>query len=219
MLFRSISLISDNIAIYSTYKTVVNIYPNTALITMHGDCTIQVLGSHPAKYLITRPDIVISGLMYGLRTFKYTGRYTIEDTNNKIYSVIAMNPIKQGIMAKLFSKKEHRDDYVRGFITDNEDIIDDYDDVIYGKGHLATCEGNWIDKFCINNEVVWEIDKVEPGILERPMNRLLSDSSQRLDVKAMKEGDLKEAQRIRVMLKSKQKNDKKLREQNSQVVA
>ena len=151
-------LVSREIRIYASHKLLAYAYPNSIQALSYGNKVIQVFGKIPATYQITNPQIEINGLMFGKRTFKYTGTIIIEDTINNLYALLAFNPIKQGFFASLFSKNDRRPDYIRGFITNERKLIDNYESVIFkDTGHLAFIEGYWIEKLSINGEVTWAL--------------------------------------------------------------
>jgi hypothetical protein len=211
-LISSFMLAGKDIFIYSTHKVEAYAYPNSVQGGLCGKKVVQVLGMYPATYKITSPQVEIEGISFGKRSFKYTGKIVIEDTVNDLYGVICVNPIKKGFFANLFGSNDHRADYIKGFITKERRVLKDAESVVFKEvGHEAVCEGYWIESLSFDGKVVWEIDRVKSEVIKRPKNKMLSDSSLRLDVQALKRGDNKEAQRIRSLLNNAQKEDKKLR--------
>ncbi len=208
----SLVLVGKGVKIYATHNVVANTYPNSAKATTRGTRIIEFIGAYPAKISVTHPQAEITGLMFGKRTFNYVGDIIFKDEANKLYGVIRVNPCKRGFFSSIFTRKVHRDDHIKGFITRDKSLVSKPDDSEFDeKGHLAYCEGYWIDKLTFDGKTVWEIDGVRAATFTRPGNRLLSDASLRPDVQALQRGDEKESQRLKELLENVQRNDRKLR--------
>eukprot|EP00826_Nyctotherus_ovalis_P051668 TRINITY_DN6466_c0_g7_i1.p1 TRINITY_DN6466_c0_g7~~TRINITY_DN6466_c0_g7_i1.p1 ORF type:complete len:316 (+),score=34.85 TRINITY_DN6466_c0_g7_i1:83-1030(+) len=211
-LISAFMLMGKDICINATHRMQAYAYPNSVEAVLYGKKVVQVFGVCPATYYITNPLIEVKGMAFGKRIFKYSGQIIIEDTVNELYGVIVINPVKKGLFANLFGDKKHRADYIRGFITKERRVLEEPERVIYKEsGHLSVCEGHWIDSLFFDGKVVWSVDAIQPEELKRPKNKMLSDSTLRLDVQALKRGDEKEAQRIRGLFNSVQREDRKLR--------
>jgi hypothetical protein len=214
----SFLVIGKDIEVSSTHGIVAQTYPNSAKAKTDGKRAIKIGGTHPVEYEITHPHAELAGLMFGKRTFKYAGHITVQDKTNELYAILFINPNKQGFFSSFFTKKPHRDDFIKGFVTKNKNLIEHpKESSLKKKKHLSICEGYWIDRFSIDGEVTWTIDGVQPDPILSQYKKLPSDSSLRLDVKALRNKDEKEAQRLKEELEDAQRNDRKLRESAKKV--
>jgi hypothetical protein len=208
----SIMVVGKDLKVCGLHGIVANTYPNSATATTNGKRVIKVGGEWPVEYEVTHPQTQITGLMLGKRTFNYAGCIRISDESNELYAIVSINPTQQGFFSSLFYKKEHRDDYIKGFITKDKNLVEKYNESLLNKeGHLSYFEGYWIEELKIDGKLVWSIDNMEANTLISPADKLLSDSSLRPDLLALKNNDEAESQRQKDILEEIQRDDRKLR--------
>jgi len=208
----SIMVVGKYLKVFGLHGIIANTYPNSAIATTNGKRIIKLDGEYPVEYEITHPQTQIRGLMLGKRTFNYNGFIKISDKSNELYAIIYINPTQQGFLSSLFYRKEHRDDYIKGFITKDKSLVENPNSALLNKkGHLSYFEGYWIEELSIDGKIVWSINNMRSNTLISPADKLLSDSSLRADLQALKNNDEAESQRQKDILEEIQRNDRKLR--------
>jgi len=211
--------IGKDFYIYGEHKIVPHTYPNSAKINTEGDKMIVICEKSGKKimYKTSNAEVSLSGLMMGKRIFKFQGDLHFEDLTNNLYGIIKFNYGEKGFFSGMFSKKEQRDDYFKGFITKNKELLSKIDEkhIFNNKDILSVCEGNWLDFVKFDGKIYWKLGENEFAKIEKCEEKLLlpSDISYRKDICAFKAKDFKNTEIYREKYEKDEKYDKKLREE------
>jgi len=205
---------SDHYSIDAKYQFVLTTYPNSASFKCIGHRRIKLKDAKETTYLIEFPWAECKGFMFGTRSFRYNGSFTITDMTNKMYAQLRMNAGDKSFAEGLFKKQDSRNDFFKGFITKSEALLKDTSrKAFYSKEIISYIEGNWIDYMMIDGDKYWEMGKVKPAPVTEPTNPLPSDATFRSDLQQLIAGDLDKSQKEKERLEEIQRNDRKLREQ------
>jgi len=180
------------------------------------------------SYYLSYPQCLITGTIMGKRYFNWQGVMSFMAPDEGYFCEVHLNPDKKGGLSGMFSKSHTPQDYFRGYIqkvTANhvmmteqgrksivEDgkkpVVSNPDDI---EQELSSIEGYWTLYLDIDGVRYWSFNDYRPFILTPAPSILPSDSSHRLDIKAMIKENVEEAQIQKDILENIQRRDRKLR--------
>lgn len=161
-------------------------------------------------------DFEVNGIMFGKRTFAFTGNIFIEDKTNGLSSVIELRPKeKKGLLGSIFGKKSKNfPDYFKGFIAQTNDIAYDKKENTYSvdeKLIMCNVEGEWNSHCNLDGKTCWTSGEIKPGKAFKPKYLLPSDCLFREDILFYRAGKNELAQFAKMNLEDLQRKDEKLR--------
>mmetsp|Transcript_46488 Transcript_46488/g.75879 ORF Transcript_46488/g.75879 Transcript_46488/m.75879 type:complete len:395 (+) Transcript_46488:219-1403(+) len=180
---------------------------NMVKITHEGTHTLKLPDG--AKITWGLPSFSVHGIFYGERIANVCGRMVLTDEQNGLTCIVRFNPNEKGFFSQLFSWQQ-----------DKTTPSDFFEAKIYRhdkntpaeKGEIiAEGEGSWLDKVLFKGEVLWDIKDTHPSHpipLDHP---LPSDSRFREDLITLIKGDFDEAQKAKVRVEEKQREEARFR--------
>jgi len=169
------------------------------------------------KIIFRMPSIKISGALFGDRVVEYEGDIEFEYPNYNIYATVKFNPEPFGFWDRFmtFSKKQPLpSDFVKGEIFKKSNTLHDNSD--NERVIISTLFGSWLGRIHFDGITYWDIFQQEnmdtPIPVEHP---LPSDSRFREDLAALQQSDFNLAQKNKVKMEEKQRNEAKLRKHST----
>lgn len=164
--------------------------PNTLHATKKGRHLFSFFDGTILEY--EPPSMEISGIVMGERNVNYVGKFSIRDVTHKLVCDCVFKT-KKGIVGSLTSWMGSSQSHPTDFFTAT---ISQYSDQNPNKVELTQGLGSWLEYVSFDDHKLWTIrDQIgmEWGQPEETL-MLPSDSSYRLDMKYLKEGNIKQAQ-------------------------
>lgn len=167
------------------------------------------------KIVFRYPKVKIHGTVFGKRTIYPSGVMTFEDERNRLRAVIVFN---YGKKRRLFGsrKKGTKIDDIEGIIYYAKKglkqpkiaEIKQLTDVELPVAHIL---GSWLHNLKIGGTTFWDIDRVQPYVLQYTKDPLPSDWRFREDLIWLRRNDLVVSQEWKTRLEVEQRRVEKLR--------
>jgi len=198
----------------------------TGLNTIHGQRIGQTVieFKNGDKIVAANPEMKIEGIMMGDRTLNHIKSFTITDKTNQLTAEITFNYEEVGTLSKITTGFKN---FFKPVPLVTKPFSDTFSVVIYkgdnykelnetGKNGLSRGSGSWLSFIEIDGEVYWRVgDSVEGETwTQNDIAKLVSDSTNRLDSKYIKEKNYDQAQKEKDALENLQRHDAKLRKEN-----
>ena len=213
--------IGNNYNIQGYFEPVINVGPLTATINRGLHLTIKLNDKIRSVYKMNWPLTITKGIITGNRTINYTGFQKITDTRNKLYSKTFFDiKSKKGIFDKFSPNSKERFDLLKGFITQNKELIEDESlNAFKSDKIISYYEGFWTDNLMIEGKTTWTFEMYEPSRLNSGAQILPSDFTNRVDYINIKLNNLEQAGVEFDKIYQEQKADnKKRKEFNSKIL-
>lgn len=166
-----------------------------------------------STYSMNYPKFKISGTVAGKRMVSYIGSQIAEDSNNKYFAKVFYHANRNnGFFDNLFSTKVERFDFLRGIITQKEELLKiENNDIFLNKGIVSYLEGYWTEYLKIDEKEFWNFKDFEISEFIKPIDLLPSDESFRKDLQNLVLKNLEEAQKEFDVIKRENEFDENLR--------
>ncbi len=219
--------ISNNYKMYGFCCLHANTGPNSITVLKKGKIIVEFEDKDdkgvPVKdiYHLYIPPLLCSGITVGKRLLNYYNHLVVQSIIEGTSAVIKFNPDKRGAFASLIGLNQKTfPDYSKGFIIPSNlisinPVSLEYKITAKEKDHLVNIEGEWTDHISFNKVRYWSSEEHKIPYLQKHYNILPSDSSLRNDVKAFKEGNLDEAQKVKEEYEQIQRTDRELRKKKN----
>eukprot|EP00826_Nyctotherus_ovalis_P002050 TRINITY_DN10389_c0_g1_i11.p1 TRINITY_DN10389_c0_g1~~TRINITY_DN10389_c0_g1_i11.p1 ORF type:complete len:455 (-),score=103.04 TRINITY_DN10389_c0_g1_i11:136-1500(-) len=186
---------------------------NSMKILQNGPNNVEFADGGKATFRYS--GVKVHGLMVGKRMVYPSGPMTFEDPANGIRALLIFNYGKgRGLFG--FRKKGTKIDDFDGIIyyrkqgaaAENVDELKDLKDV---SKVIAKVSGSWLKCLKIGDDVLWDIDQVQPDVVEYTRNPLPSDWRFREDLIWLRRNSMVISQEWKNRLEAEQRRDEKLR--------
>mmetsp|Transcript_6523 Transcript_6523/g.10130 ORF Transcript_6523/g.10130 Transcript_6523/m.10130 type:complete len:404 (+) Transcript_6523:107-1318(+) len=169
------------------------------------------------------PQLLLRGILFGQRVAEVLGAVKFLDAQNRLGCKLEFNPNTKGVMGRfvgwLSGNKLPPVDAVRAEIfTYPENCSDPWDDSTT-KTPVTIGEGTWLSFLEFNGKRVWDIKEQIKYKAIATDSPLPSDSRYRDDLQALQQEDYDGAQRWKVALEERQREEARLRKGGIQGLA
>ena len=151
----------------------------------------------------TMPQLIMHGLMWGVRSIEYKGELEFIDAKNSLLGKLKLD--SESTTKSWFGG-------LYGGVTDIFKGTIERVEKEQSLGEIVVfINGSWIDKIQFNGEVLWTVSERNDCKLLRPKEILPSDSRLRPDLSALATDNDEMAQTLKELLEKAQRADAKLR--------
>ncbi len=172
--------------------------------------------SNGQKITFRYPKIKIHGMIYGKRMIYPSGVMTFEDPDNRLRAAVVFNHGKSRGLFSSRKKGTKIDDFdgimyyaKRGSKMPKIEQLKELTDVERPVGQVT---GSWLKSLKISGATFWDIDRVQPFLLEYGENPLPSDWRFREDLIWLRRNNMEISQEWKMRLEAEQRRDEKMRD-------
>ncbi|CAG9315672.1 unnamed protein product [Blepharisma stoltei] len=166
---------------------------NSLIGGFHGNVNVEFTDGQ--KISFTYPRFRAGGMIMGSRTVNWEGDMEFVDEANGLIATLIFGPAKK---KGFFSKAVGKLDDFKGSIMENDEKICDV-------------SGSWLRNLEIGDTEYWNIDTHRPVFHTFPANPLPSDWRYREDLVWLLKGNSEIAQKWKIKVENRQRDDRKLR--------